>query len=203
MDKGFGKGYNKANKTKHMPHPEIIAIACIRKHDQAIGRKNELLFRIKENIKFFTGRTIGHTVIMGRNNWDSIPAQYRPLKERLNIVLSRRIDTKFPEGVFKATTLEAAIGLATVKKHGNIFIIGGGQVYQEALRKKLVDLVVLTVVNDPEGEDNSVADTFFAPNHEWKNDFEPAEEKGVFKRVRDHTGKFFERIPVLVYRRKE
>ncbi len=148
---------------------KVIAIACIREHDQAIGANGDLLFGIKADMRFFVEQTTGHAVIMGRKNWDSIPEQYRPFKDRLNIVLTRRNNLNLPEGVFTAHSFEDAILFAKRRDHQKIFVIGGGEIYRQALDARIVDEVLLTVISDagklPE------ADTFFHQTDEWRHGF--------------------------------
>lgn len=181
--------------------PTVIAIACIRKHDQAIGSNGNLLFGIREDMDFFKTQTMGHPVIMGRKNWDSIPERYRPLINRFNIVMTRNAELELPEDVIKAGELDLAILQATAVQSGKIFIIGGGQIYEQALDDKdLVDEVVLTVVSDGYGPN---ADSFFYPTHEWKDKFSEPEIVKTWEKLVDwKTKREYHDVCVLRYVRK-
>ena len=157
----------------------IVAIA----DNNAIGRNNELLWHISEDLKFFKRTTLGCPVIMGRKTFESIG---RPLPKRLNIVVSRS-GYEAPEGVRVVASLEEAFDLAGVEilrsaqndkepaqndkeraqndKHNvmssevetssRVFVIGGGQIYAQAIPQ--VDSMVITHVHTVIED----ADTFF------------------------------------------
>ena len=95
--------------------------------DNGIGRDGTLPWSIKEDVAHFKLLTIGGVVIMGRKTWESIPVRFRPLKDRINIVVSR---TRKIEGVFNATSLEEALEMSGERR---IFVIGGAGLYSEAL----------------------------------------------------------------------
>ncbi|MBO5419543.1 MAG: dihydrofolate reductase [Bacteroidales bacterium] len=124
----------------------IVAIA----DNNAIGKNNALLWHISEDLKFFKRTTSGSPVIMGRRTYESIG---RPLPKRLNIIITR--GDAAPDGTILAHSLEEAFEIA--ENHGSekCFIIGGGQVYSQAL--PLVERLIVTHVHT-EIED---ADTYF------------------------------------------
>lgn len=127
--------------------PLISLIAAVARHG-AIGKGNALLCHISEDLKFFKRTTLGAPVLMGRKTWDSIG---RPLPGRRNIVITRQPGWQ-ATGAERAGSLAEAIALA-----GDVpkaFVIGGAQIYREAL--PLVDELVLTEL-DAEFD----ADTFF------------------------------------------
>ena len=66
-----------------------ISIIVAASTNNVIGKENGLPWRLPTDMKFFKDKTQGHTVIMGRKSWDSIPAKYRPLPNRINVVMSR------------------------------------------------------------------------------------------------------------------
>lgn len=139
----------------------MISIIVATAENGVIGKDNQLLWKLSADLKQFRILTTGHSVIMGRKTFESIG---RPLPNRTNIVISRQKDLILPEGVLKADSLEAAIEIA--KNHaGNeeIFIIGGGKVYEQAL--KITDKVYLTEVKA-----SIEGDAFFPAFHanEWK-----------------------------------
>lgn len=119
----------------------IVAIA----QNGTIGDKNSLLWHIKEDMRFFRTTTSGHAVVMGRKTFESLGS--RPLPKRTNIVITRA-DRVF-EGALTAHSLEEAICLAEGDEE--IFIIGGAQIYREALR--IADRMYITrVMHDYEGD---------------------------------------------------
>ncbi|MBR2367108.1 MAG: dihydrofolate reductase [Alistipes sp.] len=119
----------------------IVAIA----RNGVIGDKNSLLWHIKEDMRFFRTTTSGHAVVMGRKTFESLGS--RPLPKRTNIVITRA-DREF-DGAHTAHSLEEAIAMAAGDEE--IFVIGGAQIYAEALR--LADRIYITYVDcDYEGD---------------------------------------------------
>lgn len=124
----------------------IVAIA----DNNAIGRNNGLLWHISEDLRFFKRTTLGSPVIMGRKTFESIG---RALPGRVNIVVSRGFSTG--EEVEVVNSLEDAFAVAEDTNLEKCFVIGGGQIYAQALdfADRLVVTHVHTVIED--------ADTFF------------------------------------------
>lgn len=108
---------------------EFVLIAAVAEN-RAIGRDNQLLWHIPEDMAHFRTLTAGQTVIMGRKTWESLPPRFRPLPGRRNIVISRQTDYAAP-GAELAASLENALALASTA--GTAFIIGGEQIYRQAL----------------------------------------------------------------------
>ncbi|MDI4631485.1 dihydrofolate reductase [Pelomonas sp. V22] len=98
--------------------------------DGAIGRNNELLWRLPEDLAHFKALTLGHPVVMGRKTWDSLPERFRPLPGRRNIVLSRQAGLQLP-GAEVLPSLDAA--LQACRDVPQVFVIGGAQIYAAAL----------------------------------------------------------------------
>lgn len=114
--------------TKPAPLPNFHAIVAVC-DDWGIGRAGDMLVRNREDMRSFVRHTKGHTVIMGRKTLQSFP-DAKPLVDRRNIVISR--DGYYaPDGVEMTRTIEEAINLA--RRDEEVWIIGGGQVYQELL----------------------------------------------------------------------
>jgi dihydrofolate reductase len=129
----------------------IILIAALdRKH--AIGRQGELLWKEKQDQQHFREHTLGCPVIMGRKTWDSLPARFRPLPGRRNIVVSGNAAWQ-AGGAERANSLRDA--LALVAQAPKIFVIGGGQLYAQAL--PVADELLLTEIDTTFEQ----ADTFF------------------------------------------
>ena len=123
----------------------IVAIA----ENRAIGFENKLLYWLPNDLKRFKSLTTGHTIIMGRKTFESLPKGALP--NRRNIVLSRQ-DIEFP-GAERFPSLEAA--LEACRADEEVFIIGGASVYHEAL--PLADKLCITHIEDTPAE----ADAFF------------------------------------------
>ena len=101
----------------------VVAIAL----DGAIGRGNDLLWHLPADLKRFKELTTGHTILMGRKTFDSLPRG--PLPNRRNIVVSRSLTTR--EGVEVYPTIEEA--LKACESDEEVFIIGGGEIYRQLL----------------------------------------------------------------------
>jgi len=128
---------------------QISIIAAIDKK-QGLGKDNKLLFKISEDLTRFKKLTLNHPIIMGRKTFESIG---RPLPQRTNIIVTRNNDYSV-EGCLVCHSLDEAIGLAKDRDKHEIFIIGGGQIYQQAI--DLADKLYLTLINK-----ELKADTFF------------------------------------------
>lgn len=124
----------------------LTLIAAVARN-RVIGRGNDLVWRNPQDMAHFKAATAGHTVIMGRKTWESLPARFRPLPGRRNIVVTRQSGYATP-GAEQATSLEAALALATGYQ---AFVIGGGELYAAAM--PLADRLLLTEVDwAPEGD---------------------------------------------------
>lgn len=113
----------------------IVAVAS----DWAIGRQGDLLCYLPADMKHFKEMTMGHSIIMGRKTFESFPR--RPLPGRQNIVITRSANWQYI-GVTVAHSLKDAIAAAETD---TVFIIGGAQVYEQAL--PLVDVLHLTLIH--------------------------------------------------------
>ncbi|MES2512057.1 MAG: dihydrofolate reductase [Pseudomonadota bacterium] len=113
-----------------------------------IGKNNTIPWHLPEDMAHFKATTMGWPVIMGRKTWDSLPAKFRPLPGRTNIVITRQNDWQ-AEGAKVATSVEDAISLA-----GNIeevWVIGGAQIYE--LAEPLAERIEVTeLAEDFEGD---------------------------------------------------
>lgn len=116
----------------------IIIVAATR--DLAIGHEGDLLYHISADLKRFKCLTTGHPIIMGRKTFESFPNG--PLPGRHNIVLSRREDYH-PDGVTVVRSLREALDVC--KEEDKVFIIGGGEIYRQAL--PVADEIYLTLID--------------------------------------------------------
>jgi len=138
----------------------MISIICIIAKNRAIGFKNQLLYDIPEDMKHFKETTTGHVVIMGEKTFRSM--NNRPLPNRVNIILTLDKDFK-AKNCLVAHSIEESIKLAKAQNKGEIFFIGGGMIYKQAL--PYADKLYLTIVEDEPAQ----ADTFFPEYSEFKN----------------------------------
>ena len=144
--------------------PKISLIAAISRERRALGFQNKLLWKIEGDLPRFKKLTTGRPIIMGRKTYESIG---RPLPNRTNIVISRSNHIAPTEGIFWVNSIENALVKAKEVEEvrpddieREIFVIGGGQIYNEAI--KYADRLYLTLVDDePE------ADTFFPDYSEF------------------------------------
>lgn len=139
----------------------IISIIVAIAQNNAIGKNNQLLWHLSDDLKRFKRLTEGHTIVMGKRTYYSLPK--RPLANRRNVVITDIIDEKI-EGCVMAYSIDDAI--SQMEKGAENFIIGGGSVYSQFLPK--ANRLYLTVVHK-----NFEADTFFDPIDfgEWKETF--------------------------------
>lgn len=135
----------------------ISAIAAIGQNRE-LGKNNQLLWRIPEDLKRFRAITAGHPIIMGRKTYESIG---HPLPNRTNIIITRNQDFK-AEGCVVVGSVEEAIAKAKELDQQEIFIIGGGEIYKQAM--PMIDKLYLTVVKG-----SKEADTYFPEYGEFSN----------------------------------
>lgn len=134
----------------------VVAIGNGKVHNRVIGNGNELLWHIPDDLKRFKQLTLGHPVIMGRKTFESIVAILgKALPGRTNIVITRDTSWSYPD-VVVAHSLEDALEKARALDTEEIFIGGGGQIYEQAL--PIIDRLYLTLI-----EDDKEGDSFFPP----------------------------------------
>lgn len=161
-----------------------FAIAAMCKN-RGLGFNNALPWRLKKEMAYFSRITTQaaegkqNAVIMGRNTWDSIPPKYRPLSNRVNVVVSRTL-TEVPEGHHVATSFPSALQLIQTLvdsgKVDKVFVIGGAQIYREALDSPHCTRIYLTEIDQ-----DFKCDVFF-PEFD-ASEFRPIEEEGVPQEV--------------------
>lgn len=130
----------------------IISIIAAVAKNRVIGKDNDLPWDLPNDMQFFKDRTKGHHVLTGRKNYDSIPEKYRPLPGRPNIVITTNTAYEAP-GAHVFNNMEEGIAFAKANGEDELFIIGGGQIYQQALDNNLVDKLFLTRIDvEAEGD---------------------------------------------------
>ena len=150
----------------------ITIIAAIGKNNE-LGKDNQLLWHLPEDLKYFKKMTLEHPIIMGRKTYESIG---KPLPNRTNIVVSRKEDW-FEEGILIVPSIKDAIKHAK-KINEQIFIIGGGNIYEQTI--DLADCLKI-----PQVDFQTEADAFFPKIDEniWQKTDEihhPKDEKHAY-----------------------
>ncbi|XP_065841611.1 dihydrofolate reductase-like [Oscarella lobularis] len=129
----------------------IAALAA----NNGIGIKGEMPWRLPKETKYFTQMSKTsqcegkqNAVIMGRKSWDAIPSKFRPLSDRLNVVISRSLTQSPHEGVLLANSLSNALHLVTSPPYGDqidrLWVMGGQPIFEEALKSPLCRRLYLT-----------------------------------------------------------
>jgi dihydrofolate reductase len=139
-------------------HSSNLTLIVAVSENDVIGKDNDLIWHLKNDLKRFKSLTSGHCIIMGRKTFESFP---KPLPNRTHIVITRQKNYTAQEGVVVVNSLEAAIKKA--EQDTNPFIIGGGEIYKQALN--VVDIIEFTRVHH-----SFEGDTFFPVISEtvWK-----------------------------------
>ncbi len=152
-----------------------ITIIVAAGENNAIGKDNDLIWHLRDDLKRFKALTSGHHIIMGRKTFESFP---KPLPNRTHVVITRQKNYKVPEGVIVVNSLKEAIQAA--KNDTQPYIIGGGEIYAQAM--SVANRLELTRVHHS-FED---ADTFFpeVDASSWKevsNSFNKKDENHDFE----------------------
>lgn len=114
---------------------QLCLIAAVARNG-VIGRGNELVWRDPVDAKHFRATTMGCPVIMGRKTWDSLPAKFRPLPGRRNVVVTRQKDWAVSEaarGADVVFSLDEALAAVADTEAPRVFVMGGGELYALAL----------------------------------------------------------------------
>ena len=162
----------------------IVAVS----ENGVIGKDNDLIWHLPKDMHFFKETTMGHHVIMGRKNFESIPHKYSPLPNRTNVIITRQADY-ITEGCIVVNSVEAALEIAKQNRDIEPFVIGGGQIYKLALEANLVDKIYLTKIHHTfEG------DTFFPDlSADWK-ETKRSDHKADEKHAHNYSFFTFEKI---------
>lgn len=160
---------------------DIAAVVAAAASSRGIGANGDLVWRLPGDMAHFkrvtstppsrsnnndnNPSTMTNAVIMGRKTWESIPPKFRPLDNRTNVVLTRKtnfITGSEDENVMICSSLEQAIDKLKAKKNvGDIFVIGGGEIYKESIDSGLVNKVIYTEVSGLGKDIEDQFDTFF------------------------------------------
>lgn len=158
IDKDYPLPKVSKTPTKSLKNSEITLIVAAGE-DNAIGKDNDLIWHLSDDLKRFKSLTNGHHIIMGRKTFESFP---KPLPNRTHIVITRQDNYQVPDGVIVVNNLEDAFDAARNDKQP--FVIGGGEIYKQAM--PFADKIELTRVHESFHD----ADTFFPEINEsmWK-----------------------------------
>ena len=136
-----------------------LKLIYARSRNGVIGREGQLPWHLPADLAHFKQTTLGQAVVMGRKTWDSLPERFRPLPGRTNIVITRQKDWQ-AKGALVAHSLAQAMALCP--EPGPLWVIGGAEVYAQAL--PLASTVVVTEI-DMETQGDAHAPPLGA---EWK-----------------------------------
>lgn len=166
--------YNEVKDQKKKPQKHELTLIVAAGEDNAIGKDNDLIWHLSDDLKRFKALTSGHCIIMGRKTFESFP---KPLPNRTHIVITRQPKYKVPQGVIVVNSLEDAMDAA--KQDKQPFVIGGGEIYKLAL--PYAQKIELTRVH----ANFPGADTFFPELNlnTWKeiaNEYREQDEKHAY-----------------------
>ena len=133
----------------------IVSIIAAVAKNNVIGKDNNLIWHLPRDMKFFMETTLNHHIIMGRKNFESIPKKFSPLKNRVNIIVTRNKNLKL-DSCKVVSSIEKGIAIAKENGENECFIIGGGEIYKLAIKNKLVNRMYITHIDK-----NFEGDTFF------------------------------------------
>ncbi len=159
-----------------------VKLIVAKAKNDVIGKDNDLIWHLPADMRFFTQSTKGQVVVMGRKNWDSIPAKYRPLSDRINVVVTRNKEFSHPDCVVFHSIEEAINHYKGENSSGSqdLYIIGGGQIYAYCMENDLLDEMLVTFI------DHSFdGDTYFPQinDSQWEKELimhHPIDEKNKY-----------------------
>lgn len=165
----------------------IISLIAAVSSNKAIGKNNDLPWKLPDDMKYFMETTKGHHVIMGRKNYESIPMKFRPLPNRSNIVVSRQPNFKAP-GCIVVNSIQHGLDIARNNGELEVFIIGGAEIYKQGLgstQRMYLTEIDATIDGDtffPDFEKNDWIETSRIPHeaddrHQYEFDFVIYERK--------------------------
>jgi dihydrofolate reductase len=132
-----------------------VTLVIARARNGVIGRDNALPWHLPEDLRHFKALTTGYPIIMGRRTWESIG---RPLPGRRTIVITRD-PSRLPSGIESSTSLRDAIARAGTPgpdpaiSTDEVFIVGGAEIYRQAMAQSLVDRAIITEIDlEPAGD---------------------------------------------------
>lgn len=125
-----------------------ISLIVAKDNHNGIGKDNDLLWHLPADMKFFKETTTGHIVLTGRKNYESIPEKFRPLPNRLNIILTHNKSFHAPDCLVFHSVEEVLTWRNTHKEDKRtLFIIGGGEIYRQFLKTEQIEEMFVTEVD--------------------------------------------------------
>ncbi len=109
-----------------------LIIICAKSQNGTIGKDNTIPWRCSEELKHFRRTTLGYPVLMGRKTWESLG---KPLKDRINLIISRGLENPPFENTYVFRTIEDALNFCQDQEYRSVFIIGGANIYQSLIEK--------------------------------------------------------------------
>jgi dihydrofolate reductase len=121
----------------------IVSLIAAVSKNRVIGKNNDLPWKLPDDMKYFMETTREHAVIMGRKNFDSLPPKFKPLKDRLNIVISRHKEVLKDYDVRAVGSINEAFEQAPQSEE--VFVIGGAEIFKQTLDR--ADRLYLTEID--------------------------------------------------------
>ena len=152
----------------------MLTLIVARARNGAIGKDGDIPWRLPEDLRFFKRETLGGAVIMGRRTWDSLP--FKPLKDRLNLVVSR--DSGLAEHVLPSP--EAALEMAQAQGYARVYGIGGEAIYAALLPR--ADRLLVTEVETEVADADAYFPAFDPSDWQeiWRKPLQSEAPKAVF-----------------------
>ena len=167
----------------------MTALVVAMSENYVIGEQGTIPWKLSDDLRFFKNLTENHVVVMGRKTFESLP---KKLSNRIHIVVSRNKKYDLDdEDCFVVTCLDEALDFAKTFFGKKVFVIGGGEIYAQAIQKKVVDTIYLTQVKA-----QVQGDTYF-PQIDW-NAWSEINRKHFFKNEKNQYD-----FDILELRRKE
>lgn len=123
--------------------------------NRGIGRNGDLAWHLSSDMKYFKEITMKaaagkrNAVVMGRKTWESIPERFRPLLNRLNVILTRNTEISFPDDCIQSCSLEEGLEKISVRDDiDQIFVIGGASVYEQAIKLAECKQLYITMIQE-------------------------------------------------------
>jgi len=149
-----------------------ITLVVAHDNNKAIGKDGDMPWHLPNDLKWFKKKTIHKMIVMGRATWESLPDQYKPLPNRVNLVMTKNQSFSV-NGAVACHSLEEVLTIAKAKNVNELMIVGGGKIYE--LFYPLADQMVITEVNATIDH----PDTFFVDYTEkdWYESFSESHQK--------------------------
>jgi dihydrofolate reductase len=152
---------------------KVIVIGAV-SQDGVYGKGDSIPWKISEEMHHFKEQTTGHTVVMGKGTWESIPEKFRPLPNRENMVVTNTPEYK-AKGALVCNSIETAIASAVTEK---IFLIGGHDIWYYGML--IADEALITEVRKDfwtNSDDERMAPQLLAPKPEWRMSLASSDER--------------------------